>query len=229
MSMTGQKLTLIDVLNDVRNKLDEAQDFLEEMQKTKYDRVRFSHRLSAFLAASGSVTMIMERRGKKYTRQINEAKVDAFERWYDSQCNFFRTPKKAKAKSKGTNDEWVYLEAARNETIHIQPISLKDLIRLSSFDQLYARDSGSLVTHNADGSVEEEVIVQEEPLPLEAFEAQSKTEVEGGLYLFKPLTIEVHGKEYVLNPPSDGVVTVCKKHITTLTNLVENFKKQLEL
>lgn len=55
------KLSLAEVIDKLTDKLDEAADFLEEMEHTKQDEKRFTHRVSALLSAAASVTLLMER------------------------------------------------------------------------------------------------------------------------------------------------------------------------
>src|SRR5438105_1429037 len=102
-----QPLTVNEVLRKINEKLDEAKDFLGEMEKTQEDYRLFRHRLSAFLSAANSVIEIMHAQGTIYATQIG--KRVAFTNWFAGEENQFRTPDRRKSKNpkpKGTNDVW---------------------------------------------------------------------------------------------------------------------------
>lgn len=217
MTTANQKLTLADVMESIEDKLEEAEDFLAEMEKTKSDFKAFKHRLSAFLSAADSVTMIMESQGKKYARQMNKSSI--FEKWYEGMENKFKVPT-------GTDRTWMYLRAARNETIHIEQTKPIRLNKVKYTEQLYARSSGSLRSTKPGEVLKESITVLEEPLPPDA--GQTSVEIDNTLYSFKRLTIEDHGKLKKLEPPDEDVVTVCKNHIVTLELLIKDCEAILQ-
>src|SRR5438552_4073855 len=109
-------LSLTDILSIVNEKLDEAKDYLQEMENAKSNPTVFRRRISAFLAAGHSVTDFVKKHGTAYAKQIG--KETQFSEWYKNQENLFRVPDRfnsKKAKSIGTDTIWVYLTAARHE------------------------------------------------------------------------------------------------------------------
>ena len=217
MTTQNQKLTLADVMEIIEDKLDEAKDFLDEMEKTSADRKRFRHRLSAFLSAAGSVTMFMKEQGTTYAQQIN--KEAAYKTWYKGKQSQFVTPTVGNKHAIGTDKTWVYLAVARNKTIHIQQTRPIRLNTVKYTEQLYARSSGGLRSTKPDEVLKESETVLEEPLLPDA--GQTFVELDT-LYCFKRLTIEDHGKPKTLDPPDEDVVTVCKKYIVTLELLIKD-------
>src|SRR5690349_6059993 len=116
-----QPLTVSEVIKKINEKLDEAEDFLEEMEKTQEDHRLFRHRLSAFLSAANSVIEIIEAQGTLYALQRGKKAV--FINWFAGEEDQFRTPYRGKSKSpkpKGTNVSWVYLRQARHDSIHLE-------------------------------------------------------------------------------------------------------------
>ncbi len=197
MTTTNQKLTLANVLEIIEDKLDEAKDFLDEMEKTSADRKRFRHRLSAFLSAAGSVTMFMKEHGTEYAQKINNT---TFVPWYNGKQSLFVTPTARNKHAIGTDKTWVYLAVARNKTIHVEQVNPANLAR----GDIHTRFN--LQAEPGTGQISPPVSV---PAP-----NQNK------LWAFKPLTLEVQGKQYIFNPPVEDVVTVCKNHIKTLEDLI---------
>src|SRR2546421_2906797 len=124
-----QPLTVDEVVKKINEKLDEAEDFLEEMEKTQEDHRLFRHRLSAFLSAANSVIEIIEAQGTLYAHQ--RGKSATFESWLVGEEVQFRTPYRGKSKNpkpKGTNAVWVYLRQARHDTIHLEQVNPSDKI-----------------------------------------------------------------------------------------------------
>jgi hypothetical protein len=197
-------LTLTDVMESVKDKLEEAEDFLGEMEKTKAVEKLFRHRLSAFLSAAGSVTMFMKEHGTKYAQQINNT---TFTPWYNGKQSQFVTPTERNKHKIGTDKTWVYLAVARNKTIHVEPVGLAHLnvwdIRL----RLRLRTESEPVS----------------PPPPEAAPQQTNQ----NLWSFKPLLMEVGGKLYKFDPPGEDVVTVCKDHIKRLEDLIAECEAEL--
>ena len=94
------------------------------MEKKKGVPRTFRRRLSAFLSAADSVTEVMQRQGRKYRRQKGESAT--FNKWFLEKQDLFRTPGENKGRNTGTDAVWVYLRAARHQTIHIQQVRVHE-------------------------------------------------------------------------------------------------------
>src|SRR5207248_1105837 len=130
MTTNSHEQTLTDVIKIIREKLGEAKDYVREMDKKKCVPRTFRYRLSAFLSAAESVTEFMETQGKRYARQKGKGAV--FEHWFAGKEDLFRTPHNInpkKGRNLGTDAVWVYLRAARHETIHIEQVRPVHLAR----------------------------------------------------------------------------------------------------
>jgi len=110
MTTNSPLLSLVGVLGIVNEKLHEAKDYLQEMEKVKSNPKVFRSRLSAFLAAAHSVTDFVKKHGTRYAKQIG--KETQFSEWYKSKEDLFRVPNRfnsKKVKNTGTDTIWVYL------------------------------------------------------------------------------------------------------------------------
>ena len=65
-------ITLKEVREKLDDKLYEALDFLEDMEETKQNQVRFTHRVSAFLSAADSVILMIEKHATRFARVCYE-------------------------------------------------------------------------------------------------------------------------------------------------------------
>lgn len=216
--------TLIEVREKLEDKLYEALDFLEDMEDTKQDQVRFTHRVSAFLSAADSVILMIEKHAKRYARE--HGKEYLFIAWYEPKRDLFRMPDDARnnKKSDGSDATWVYLRAARDDTIHIEQTDLAQLIRLRAFFVGQSHLTANLrveVIDRESGTVTVSEAANEPPPPPEPDE--SKVEVEKDLWAFKPIELVDKGRNitYTIVPPKDDVVSVCRDHIGKLITLVE--------
>lgn len=119
---------------DTREKLFEARYFLGYMKKKQSDRDAFKYNLSAFLAASRSVTLIM---------QTEFGKVLGFEEWY------------AKKQSEMQNDETMrLLNDKRVMTIHQQPVRPQAHVNIGITEHVTISAGVSIVITRVDGTIE---------------------------------------------------------------------------
>ena len=210
MGATSKQQTLTNVLRTVRAKLTEAKGHLRDMEKKKAVPLTFKRHLNAFLAAAESVIMIMERQGKGYARK--KGKEPAFTQWFVAKQDLFRTPDEINqkaGKNNGTDATWIFLRAARNQTIHIEPIIPAHLARRGIVGRIRIRAEG-------------------EPEP-PSLPVSTPVQNSTNLWAFQQLTIIKAGSTIAtLPPPLDDVLTVCKKHIPTLEALIEEYKAVLK-
>lgn len=89
-------------MNNTRDKLKEAKHFLEEMKRVSHDSDKFRYELTAFLAASRSVTQIMQ---KEFSEK------SGFTSWYAQ-----------KQKDMESNPTLKYLHRQRSITFHERPV-----------------------------------------------------------------------------------------------------------
>jgi hypothetical protein len=169
MITSSKKQTLTEVIKIIREKLGEAKDYLREMEKKKGVPRTFRRRLSAFLSAADSVTEIMQRQGMKYARQ--KGKGSAFEQWFNTKQDLFRTPQESKpkkAKNIGTNPVWVYLRSARHETIHVQQIGVHAQRKFEVNVLMIVREDKSICFEvmQDDGTVQQYEFAPGQPPPL---------------------------------------------------------------
>lgn len=217
----------------VRTKLDdkimEASDFLSDMETWKKDQTRITHRVSAFLSAAESVLLMIEKHAKRFAR--DNGSEPKFAAWYEAKADAFRTPDAARRakKSIGSDAEWIYLRAARNDTIHIERTSLAYLLRLRATltgrGYLTARLTVT-ATNPETGAV---TVSESETPPLAPPPEPNETKEEKDLWAFKPIEIVDQGGNItdVINAPVDDVVSVCKRHIDKLIVLVEECVREL--
>ncbi len=215
--------TLAEVRAKLDDKLMEALDFLCDMETWKQDHIRFTHRVSAFLSAAESVHLMLHTHAMRYAK--DHGKKYKFETWYEAKADAFRIVEAHNAKkSVGSDAEWVYLRAARHDTIHIERTSLALLLRgtLTGHGYLTARLTVTVPNHET-GTV----TVSESETPSPPPEPD-ETKEEKDLWAFKPLEIvDQGGNITVINAPMDDVVSVCKRHIDKLIVLVEECVREL--
>ncbi|GAI65713.1 unnamed protein product [marine sediment metagenome] len=133
-------------MSDTRDKLLESKYFLERMTETQSNRDAFKYNLSAFLAATRSVTAIMQ-------------KVSGFKGWYEEI--------QAKLQS---DDTMKLLKNKRNITIHQQPVRPRAHVNVSITEHIVLSDSVSIVITRADGTVERR---ESEPTPSPGYDRPS--------------------------------------------------------
>jgi len=121
-------------MSDTRDKLQESRYFLERMTLTQAERNAFKYNLSAFLSASRSVTLIMQ---KEYD------KISGFKRWWPEKQKEIRS-----------DDAMRLLNEKRVMTIHTQPVRLRGQVDISIKEHITISDSVSIVLTHADGTVE---------------------------------------------------------------------------
>jgi hypothetical protein len=219
--------TLAEVRAKLDDKIMEALDFLCDMENWKQDHIRFTHRVSAFLAAAESVLLMIDKHAKRYAR--DHKRQPDFITWYEEKEDAFRMPyevRKAK-KSIGSDADWVYLRAARDDTIHIERTSLARLLRVTFTARAYLTARLTVTaTNNETGTVT--VSEADSPLPPPSPE-HDETKEEKDLWAFKPIEIVDQGWNIagVINPPMDDVVSVCKRHLDKLIELVEECEREL--
>ncbi len=219
-------ITLKEVREKLEDKLYEALDFLADMEETKQNQVRFTHRVSAFLSAADSVIMMIEKHAKRYAREHgNEYK---FTIWYETKKNIFRQPDEARKAKKqiGSDTTWVYLRAARDDTIHIEQTDLVHLTRVTFTARLHptAHLRVEVINHE-NGTVTVSEGVQEPPTPPES----NETKVEKDLWEFSPIELVDTGGNItdIIDPPRNDVVSICRDHIDKLIALVDECEEEL--
>jgi len=218
--------TLAEMRAKLDDKIMEALDFLGDMEALKQDHIRFAHRVSAFLSASESVLSMIDRHAKRYARE--HGREPTFAAWYEAKADAFRMPHVAHRakKSSGSDLEWVYLRAARDDTIHIERTSLARLLRVTFTAHAYltARLTVTATNHET-GTVT--VSEAETPPPAPPPEPD-ETKDEKDLWAFMPLEIvDQGGNITAINPPTYDVVSVCKRYLDKLIELVEECEREL--
>jgi len=119
---------------DTREKLSEARYFLGYMKKNQSDRDAFKYNLNVFLAASRSVTFIM---------QTEFCKVPGFKEWY------------AKKQSEMQRDETMrLLNDKRVMTIHQQPVRPYAHVNMGIMEHITISESVLIINTGADGTIE---------------------------------------------------------------------------
>jgi len=255
MTASAQALTLTDVIKIIREKLGEAKEYLREMEKKRSIPRTFRRRLSAYLSAADSVIEIMSRQGMKYARQKGKGAV--FENWFTGKQNLFRTPQESnpkKGRHIGTDAVWVYLRAARHETIHIRQIVVYAQRQFEVNARLLVREDKSVCIEvdQSDGTVQKfefapgqplpplrmqflkydvkDMPVEREQIPGQTLPLLKAVDTGEALWGFTPLTIIGQGGNEIaiLDPPKLDVVTVCRNHIKTLEALIEECKSVLK-
>jgi hypothetical protein len=219
--------TLAEVRAKLDDKIMEASDFLFDMETWKKDQSRFTHRVSAFLSAAESVLLMIDKHAKRYARD-HRKKIE-FDIWYEAKTDAFRTPDAArKAKrSIGSDAEWVYLRAARNDTIHLERTDLAHLTRVRFTARLNITAQLKVtVTNHETGTV---TVSESEPEPPAPLPEPDETKEEKDLWAFKRIEIVDKGGNItdVINPPMNDVVSVCKRHVDKLIELVEECEREL--
>jgi hypothetical protein len=129
-------------MSDTEEKLHESRYFLELMTLAQAERDAFKYNLSAFLSASRSVTLIMQ---KEY------GKISGFRRWWSG-----------KQKEMRSDDAMRLLNEKRVMTIHTQPVRLRGEVNITIKERITISDSVSIVLTHADGTVERR---EPEPTP----------------------------------------------------------------
>jgi hypothetical protein len=206
--------TLAEVRAKLDDKIMEASDFLSDMETQKKDQTRFTHRVSAFLSAAESVLMMIDKHAKRYAR--DHGRGPRFVAWYEAKVNAF------------SDKEWVYLRAARDDTIHIEQTSLAHLLRLRATltgrGYLTAR-----LTVTATNPETGAVTVSESETPPPPPSEPNETKEEKDLWAFKSIKIVDRGWNIIedIKPPMDDVVSVCKRHLDKLIMLVEECEREL--
>jgi|GraSoi2013_115cm_1033766.scaffolds.fasta_scaffold24521_4 hypothetical protein len=217
-----QPKTLAEVRAKLDDKIMEALDFLCDMETWKKDHIRFTHRVSAFLAAAESILSMIQKHAKRYAR--DHGREPTFIAWYEAKVDAFRKPDEARNAKKliGSDAEWVYLRAARDDTIHIEPtdLALSLQVTFTGHSYLTARLT---VTNHETGTV---TVAESEPAP----RPEPDETKEGKAYwAFKPIEIIDKGGNisHVIDPPMDDVFSVCKRHLDKLIELVEECEREL--
>jgi hypothetical protein len=222
----AQPKTLIEVRAKLDDKIMEALDFLGDMEAWKQDHIRFTHRVSAFLSAAESVLLMIHTHAMRYAK--DHGKKYKFEAWYEAKADAFRKPDVARnaKKSVGSDAEWAYLHAARNDTIHIERTSLALLLRATFTAHSYLTARLTVTETNLETGT---VTVTETETPPAPPPKSDETKEEKNLWAFKPIEIVGQGGNIsdVINAPLDDVVSVCKRHIDKLIVLVEECVREL--
>ncbi len=129
-------------MSDTREKLQESEYFLERMTLTQDERDTFKYNLSAFLSASRSVTLIMQ---KEYDN------ISGFKQWWSEKQENVR------------NDHAMnLLNEKRVMTIHTQPVRPRAQVNVIMKEHIITTDSVSIVITHADGAVDRR---ESEPAP----------------------------------------------------------------
>jgi hypothetical protein len=224
-----QPKTLTEVRAKLDDKIMEALDFLCDMETWKKDQTRFTHRVSAFLAAAESINLMIQKHAIRYAR--DHKRQPDFIIWYEAKEDAFRMPYEVREANKSVDldTEWVYLRAARNDTIHIERTDLAHLILIRVTFTGRSNITGRLkvtVTNHETGTV---TVSESEPEPPAPPPEPDETKEEKDLWAFKPIEIVGQGGNIagVINPPMDDVVSVCKRHLDKLIELVEECEREL--
>ncbi len=222
-----QPKTIAEMRAKLDDKIMEALDFLCDMETWKKDHIHFTHRVSAFLSASESVLSMIDRHAKRYAR--DHGREPTFAAWYEAKADAFRKPDEARnaKKSVGSDAEWVYLRAARNDTIHIERTSVALLLRVTFTAHSYLTARLTVTASNYEtGTV---TISEAETTPPVPPPAPDETKEEKNLWAFKTIEIVDKGGNItdVIDPPMDDVVSVCKRHLDKLIELVEECEREL--
>ena len=121
-------------MSDTREKLQESEYFLKLMTLTQAERDTFKYNLSAFLAASRSVTLIMQ---KEYD------KISGFKQWWSEKQEKMRS-----------DDAMKLLNEKRVMTIHTQPVRPRAQVNVTIKEHITVSDSVSIVITHTDGTVD---------------------------------------------------------------------------
>lgn len=117
-----------------RDKLYEAEYFLNRMIEKQSDRAAFKFNLSAFLAAFRSITLIMQKEYKHY---------QDFDDWYKPYKEDFVADNRMKL-----------LNEKRVQTIHLKPLEPKAHVDVEIIDTITISDSVSIILKQANGTIE---------------------------------------------------------------------------
>ena len=121
-------------MSNTRQKLDEAKYFLSQMEANVINISNFKFNLSAFVSASRSVTLFMQ---KEYATEKK------FSGWYKNwQLKM------------AINPIYQLINRKRAMTIHTQPIETRKDTKITLTETLSLRDRVVLATIHQDGSVE---------------------------------------------------------------------------
>jgi hypothetical protein len=129
-------------MSATREKLQESEYWRELMTLTQAERDTFKYNLSAFLSASRSVTLIMQ---KEYDR------ISGFKQWWSEKQGKMRN-----------DDAMKLLNEKRVMTIHTQPVRPRAQVNITIEEQVTVSDSFSIVITHADGTVDTR---ESEPTP----------------------------------------------------------------
>ncbi len=129
-------------MSATRENLQESEYFLGLMTLTQAERDTFKYNLSAFLSASRSVTLIMQ---KEYDR------ISGFKQWWSEKQGKMRH-----------DDAVKLLNEKRVTTIHTQPVRPRAQVDITIKEHVTVSDSVSIVITHADGTVDRR---ESEPTP----------------------------------------------------------------
>lgn len=186
-------------MSDSREKLLEAEFFLERMNETQSDRAAFKYNLSAFLAAARSVTWFMQKEFKK---------VSGFKEWYEE--------KQAKMKS---DSDMTFLNKTRKITIHIKPIQLHAHVDVTISapiaTAIACAQAPTIVVTKTDGTIER---AKPEPTlpPAPTMAALTQTEAQS------TTTWRWHFDDL----PDREVITFCEEQVSKIETLVAECESQ---
>lgn len=191
-------------MTDTRDKLNEAQYFIDRMKETNCYKNAFRYNLSAFLSAFRSITLFMQ-------KEFNS--VDGFTSWYKIKQSQMMSDKILK-----------FFNEQRVQTIHVQPISARpsqnqmnipeiDLTRLNNF---------SITSNiNKDGIMDNPVLTRTTNEGESTVEEVTATT----LWVFSDLPLED-------NFSGKDIVSLCEEKLTQLQTIAQeceqNFVKNIE-
>jgi hypothetical protein len=194
------------ILQDLMEKLEFAKEALREMDESTQDIKLFRRRLSSFLNESGSITTIVEGRGKNFAKHLSTHAGSSFIIWFNQKRLLFGTPTEQYPDQKGTDDNWTFLLQARHNNIHLEPA------KTNSLSITIPIQVGGPKVINLNQTENETILYT--------------------LYVFNEIKKEIVGsrdrrlRTHIFKPAKDDdIVTICTDHIKKLNQFIEELER----
>jgi hypothetical protein len=178
-------------MTDARNKLSEAEYFLDRMVETQADRDAFEYNLSAFLAAFRSVDYVM-------TAEFDDR--PGFANWHRTQVTKVKADKGMKL-----------LVDKRHLTIHKEPVKPRAEIEVKVSETIRVNATASVVVRHKDGTTE---VHRSAPKAAKEPAAKSKTEIEWRWYFNELPDVDVVTLCQESVSKLDAIVAECEQGFT---------------